>query len=99
MKGKRTLLRWIVVALIVAFAMWVPWIRQIVWFILPLGSGVDDLIMTVALIFAGIGTILYLTYGKFLIFENKDHPRRRHLYEDEEGGGLETFEAKGGKWE
>jgi len=36
----------------VAFIMWIPVTRQIVLFILPLGSGIDDLVFITALVVA-----------------------------------------------
>jgi hypothetical protein len=40
---------WFLVALAVALVMWNPTTRAIVLFILPLGSGIDDLIFILAL--------------------------------------------------
>lgn len=91
---KRKLSRWIAVALAVAFCFWQPHLRAVTLFVLPLGSGIDDLIVIVALVFAAVGYVLYLTNGRFWMFENKEHPKRRQAHTDD---GLETFEAKKGK--
>ncbi len=48
----RRLGKWFLIALIVAFIMWIPVTRQIVLFILPLGSGIDDLVFITALVVA-----------------------------------------------
>ncbi|MFP4346593.1 MAG: hypothetical protein ACLFU8_18055 [Anaerolineales bacterium] len=48
----RRLGKWFLIALLVAFVMWNPVTRQIVLFILPLGSGIDDLVFITALVVA-----------------------------------------------
>jgi len=50
---------------IVALLFWNPMTRSIIVFILPLGSGYDDLIFIAALVFAIIFGIVYYTfYGR-----------------------------------
>jgi hypothetical protein len=87
-KDKKRILIATGIAAALAFSLWHPLLRQIVLFILPLGSGVDDLVFFAALIFVGIGFVLYYTNGKFWIFERK---------ECDEKPELETFDFKKGK--
>jgi hypothetical protein len=42
--------KWFLIALTVSFVMWDPVTRQVALFILPLGSGIDDLIFIIALV-------------------------------------------------
>lgn len=53
-----TFLRVFVTAVVVAIVMAVPALRRAVWFILPLGSGYDDIIEIIAL--AAIGITLFV---------------------------------------
>ena len=57
--------RWLIVAVIAAWALWNPTTRSIILIILPLGSGVDDLVFFCVLVAGGvIGTIYYLKKRK-----------------------------------
>lgn len=87
MKDKHALIKWVIAALVLAFCFWHPLLRQVVLFILPLGSGFDDFVFFALLVFAVIGGVLYVTNGKFWIFENKDHPKRKSM------DGLEPFDT------
>jgi hypothetical protein len=89
MKDKRNLLKWIGGALILGFLFWHPITRQVMIFLLPLGSGFDDLIALACIVFAIVGAVLYYTNGKFWIFERKQH--------GDDDSGLESFDVKKGK--
>jgi len=45
-------LKWFLIFVAVVFVMWNPITRQVVLFLLPLGSGVDDLVFIIAIVFA-----------------------------------------------
>jgi len=52
------------IALLVAFLFWHPFTRMIVLWILPLGSGIDDLIIILALIFGGVFALWHILSRK-----------------------------------
>lgn len=59
--NKLTLKHWTVIALTSLFIMWNPLTRSIVIFLLPLGSGIDDLIFIgLAVVVTTLGLVNYI---------------------------------------
>ena len=59
MKNSQKLAWTAAVALLVAVLFWNPFTRSVILFILPLGSGIDDLIFIAALILAAVFSVIW----------------------------------------
>lgn len=64
MKDKRIIRDLAIAAAIIALLFWNPATRSVILFILPLGSGIDDLIFMVAALFATVFGVFFFLHKR-----------------------------------
>ena len=64
MRDKKIIRNIAIGSVITALLFWNPATRNIILFILPLGSGIDDLIFLLALLFAGVFGVFFIMHKR-----------------------------------
>lgn len=59
-KNKKVVRTVLIAAFIIAILFWNPFSRSVILFILPLGSGIDDLVFIAALVVAAVFGVFHL---------------------------------------